>query len=169
MNEVENGDDMNEMIDEWLRSWVDLDGLVTDEVTIVPDEQETSPITISLGDGVENVSLLVEFLSRREIRLLGLTNYHGAQQASDVQMTRCVECGQCAICLEENTSNVAGMVCHELRRLFPSAVVRRVAEFDGSAYVRLRCKHVFHEACLAPWLRRSRTCPLCRADDLTGR
>jgi len=30
------------------------------------------------------------------------------------------------------------------------------------------CGHLFHEDCLAPWLRVNRTCPLCRADLAQG-
>jgi hypothetical protein len=33
----------------------------------------------------------------------------------------------------------------------------------GSAPCQLSCRHKFHVPCLRTWVRRSRTCPLCRA------
>ncbi|KAL6838620.1 hypothetical protein ACP4OV_031577 [Aristida adscensionis] len=47
--------------------------------------------------------------------------------------------GDCAVCLE---AFEAGERC----RLLP------------------RCEHSFHAACVDPWLRKSRVCPVCRAD-----
>lgn len=34
----------------------------------------------------------------------------------------------------------------------------------GEELLFLPCKHVYHEACLGPWLVRSLTCPLCKRD-----
>lgn len=46
------------------------------------------------------------------------------------------ECGECAICQDE-----------------PS---------EGEEVVRLPCGHLFHSACVLPWLGRTYTCPTCR-------
>ena len=46
------------------------------------------------------------------------------------------EYGECSICLESMVPPV------------------RVA--------RLRCRHAFHEQCIAQWLKTSQTCPVCR-------
>ena len=46
------------------------------------------------------------------------------------------EYSQCAICLDD------------------MAAPMRVA--------RLRCRHAFHEQCIAKWLQTSQTCPVCR-------
>ena len=34
----------------------------------------------------------------------------------------------------------------------------------GEEVIRLPCKHMFHEACITPWLKDHRTCPTCRKD-----
>lgn len=33
----------------------------------------------------------------------------------------------------------------------------------GSYVIKLPCKHIFHEFCIAEWLRLRRSCPLCRS------
>nr|DBA33443.1 TPA: hypothetical protein GDO54_001128 [Pyxicephalus adspersus] len=33
---------------------------------------------------------------------------------------------------------------------------------EGDQTEQLSCAHQFHQACINTWLRRSRTCPLCR-------
>ena len=33
---------------------------------------------------------------------------------------------------------------------------------EGDHIRMLPCSHVFHESCIIEWLRRSRTCPICR-------
>ena len=35
---------------------------------------------------------------------------------------------------------------------------------DGDKLQILRCSHLFHDACIEPWLKTNRTCPLCRLD-----
>ncbi|KAJ6487801.1 hypothetical protein C8R45DRAFT_827304 [Mycena sanguinolenta] len=39
-----------------------------------------------------------------------------------------------------------------------------MTQFKKAEHARLseRCKHAFHDRCLARWVVRSRTCPLCR-------
>ncbi len=62
-----------------------------------------------------------------------------AERAACVRPVRFTERADCAVCLEP----------HEAR---------------ASA---LRCGHTFHAECIARWLERARTCPMCRAD-VTG-
>lgn len=49
---------------------------------------------------------------------------------------------------------------------FDCAVCFSMCEADGDACVRLPChpQHVFHEACVLPWLRKASLCPTCRRD-----
>jgi len=47
-------------------------------------------------------------------------------------------CEECALCLDEYT--------------------------PGEEVLQLKCSHLFHEACLGPWLYRSLSCPMCKAD-----
>jgi hypothetical protein len=30
--------------------------------------------------------------------------------------------------------------------------------------LKLHCRHLFHEGCLGPWLTKSLTCPMCKAE-----
>jgi hypothetical protein len=47
----------------------------------------------------------------------------------------------------------------------PSACPICIDSFDAANPIRQTpCGHVFHEKCLADWLGRARTCPLCRED-----
>lgn len=39
---------------------------------------------------------------------------------------------------------------------------------DGESAKRLRCKHVYHPQCIDRWLERSKMCPVCKRDVLTG-
>ena len=39
---------------------------------------------------------------------------------------------------------------------------------DGENVKRLGCKHVYHPECIDRWLERSRLCPVCKRDVLTG-
>jgi len=34
---------------------------------------------------------------------------------------------------------------------------------EGDTLVQLQCGHFFHKDCLAPWLKRSTYCPVCKA------
>ena len=34
----------------------------------------------------------------------------------------------------------------------------------GCKFVATKCSHVYHEACILPWLRRNNTCPNCRGN-----
>ncbi|KAH9326291.1 hypothetical protein KI387_006469, partial [Taxus chinensis] len=45
-----------------------------------------------------------------------------------------------------------------------------LTEFGEGELVRLlpKCRHAFHISCIGMWLNTHRTCPLCRADILTG-
>jgi len=37
-------------------------------------------------------------------------------------------------------------------------------KFDiDDEFIKLRCRHGFHSACLIPWLEKTSSCPLCRA------
>jgi hypothetical protein len=47
-------------------------------------------------------------------------------------------CEECCLCLEEYTR--------------------------GEEVLKLHCRHLFHEGCLGPWLTKSLTCPLCKAE-----
>jgi len=38
----------------------------------------------------------------------------------------------------------------------------------GEAVTVLTCSHVFHQACIEPWLLRRRTCPMCKSDILAA-
>jgi len=39
---------------------------------------------------------------------------------------------------------------------------------DGEQAKTLGCKHVYHPECIDRWLERSRLCPVCKRDVLTG-
>jgi hypothetical protein len=52
--------------------------------------------------------------------------------------------GDCAVCLTSLTEAVGG-----------------IGEYN---VVRLQhCKHLFHHACITSWLKKSQSCPMCRA------
>lgn len=36
--------------------------------------------------------------------------------------------------------------------------------YDGDSLYQMKCKHIYHQACLEEWLRYRRNCPLCRRD-----
>jgi hypothetical protein len=36
-------------------------------------------------------------------------------------------------------------------------------EIGNEASVKLPCRHIFHERCIAPWMRGHNTCPMCRS------
>lgn len=38
----------------------------------------------------------------------------------------------------------------------------------NSIATHLKCGHVYHEACIRPWLQKQHTCPICRTDVLAG-
>ncbi len=38
---------------------------------------------------------------------------------------------------------------------------------DTSKHITIMCNHSYHRACLAPWLARNPSCPLCRSADIT--
>ena len=39
----------------------------------------------------------------------------------------------------------------------------------GETVLKLHCRHVYHDACVAAWLRTKNTCPLCREELPAGK
>ena len=99
---------------------------------------------------------------------------------------------ECAVCLErirsEASDSVSGSVDTPSRTYrkkssalssFSRVTGRRAASVtpvvgspDSMAMylvpVRLPCEHIFHERCICAWMRSHSTCPICRADLVTG-
>lgn len=79
-------------------------------------------------------------------------------------------------------SNASNGTTEEERAAIPEQPYRRAEEEkenatcsvclsqveDGESVKRLRCKHVYHPQCIDRWLERSKMCPVCKRDVLTG-
>lgn len=79
-------------------------------------------------------------------------------------------------------SNASSGTTEEERAAIPEQPYRRAEEEkenatcsvclsqveDGESVKRLRCKHVYHPQCIDRWLERSKMCPVCKRDVLTG-
>uniref|UniRef100_A0A1I8IFP9 RING-type domain-containing protein n=1 Tax=Macrostomum lignano TaxID=282301 RepID=A0A1I8IFP9_9PLAT len=64
----------------------------------------------------------------------------------------------------------AGQPASPTRRHGRSSCVVCLADFEARQQLRgLACGHEFHARCVDRWLKQNRTCPICRADALSGK
>ena len=100
----------------------------------------------------------------------------------NVLLSSIAEGSECAICLEkfacsENITKGSGQVVNGSAKVHPveEEQVEEDSEVDETDFksamksiVQIPCGHVFHEICVFEWVRKNSTCPVCRANTITG-
>lgn len=64
---------------------------------------------------------------------------------------------------------LAYMTCADCREVHAYAAETCIicsGSFEGKERTVIKCKHMFHTACISDWFTRQRTCPICRSIDV---
>jgi hypothetical protein len=71
------------------------------------------------------------------------------------------ECVICLGCCEDDLKGVPGIQACAVENALPDSDAPKSAG-SHPRWLRLRCGHHFHEACIFEWLQKSKQCPVCR-------
>lgn len=61
-----------------------------------------------------------------------------------------------------DVSPYRNQIAEDARQRIPECPICTDAFTEGETIARLPCEHIFHEGCLATWLRQVPSCPFCR-------